>query len=137
MTDVSIPTPSTARKFWSTVVEALRGTHHDYTQGSIPRAIVLLAVPMVLEMALESVFAVVDAFWVGKLGPTALSTIGLTESMLTIMYAVDMGLAMGATALVARRIGERDPEGAAESAGQAILVAIVASIALGLVGGVF
>ena len=137
MTDVSIPTPSTARKFWSTIGEALRGAHHDYTQGSIPRAIVLLAVPMVLEMALESVFAVVDAFWVGKLGPTALSTIVYTESMLTIMYAVDMGLGMGATALVARRIGERDPEGAATSAGQAILIGIVATMVLGLVGGFF
>jgi putative MATE family efflux protein len=136
MTDVSIP-QAPPRKFWSTVADALRGTHHDYTQGSIPRAIVLLAIPMVLEMALESVFAVVDAFWVGKLGPTALSTIVYTESMLTIMYAVDMGLGMGATALVARRIGERDPEGAAQSAGQAIIIGIIASIVLGLVGGVF
>jgi putative MATE family efflux protein len=136
MTDVSIP-QAPPRKFWSTVADALRGTHHDYTQGSIPRAIVLLAVPMVLEMALESVFAVVDAFWVGKLGPTALSTIVYTESMLTIMYAVDMGLGIGATALVARRIGERDPEGAAQSAGQAIIIGIIASLVLGLVGGVF
>jgi putative MATE family efflux protein len=136
MSEISIPKPA-SQGFWSTVGEALRGAHHDYTQGSIPRAIVLLAVPMVLEMALESVFAVVDAFWVGKLGPSALSTVGLTESMLTIMYAVDMGLGMGATALVARRIGERDPEGAAESAGQAVILGIIASILLGLVGGIF
>jgi putative MATE family efflux protein len=136
MTEVSIPKPA-PRTFWSTIADALRGAHHDYTQGSIPRAIVLLAVPMVLEMALESVFAVVDAFWVGKLGPTALSTVGLTESMLTIMYAVDMGLGMGATALVARRIGERDPEGAAQSAGQAVILGIIASILLGLIGGLF
>jgi len=136
MTDVSIP-QAPPRKFWSTVADALRGAHHDYTQGSIPQAIVLLAIPMVLEMALESVFAVVDALWVGKLGPAALSTIGLTEAMLSIMYAVDMGLGMGTTALVARRIGECDPEGAAQSAGQAIIVGIVASIVLGLVGGIF
>jgi putative MATE family efflux protein len=136
MTDVSIP-QAPPRKFWSTVADALRGAHHDYTQGSIPRAIVLLAIPMVLEMALESVFAVVDAFWVGHIGPTALATVGLTESMLSIMYAVDLGLAMGATALVARRIGEGDAEGAAESAGQAIIVGIVAAIVLGLIGGIF
>ena len=136
MTDVSIPKPASP-KFWSTVADALRGSRQDYTQGSVPRAIALLAIPMVLEMALESVFAVVDAFWVGHIGPTALATVGLTESMLSVMYAVDLGLAMGATALVARRIGERDAEGAAESAGQAIIVGIFASIALGLVGGVF
>ncbi|HZS60259.1 MAG TPA: MATE family efflux transporter [Gemmatimonadaceae bacterium] len=135
MSEVSIAKPAPPQKFWSTVIDALRGGHHDYTQGSVARAIVLLAVPMVLEMALESVFAVVDAFWVGKLGPTALSTVGYTESMLSIMYAVDMGIGMGATALVARRIGEKDAEGAAASAGQAIVIATIASIVLGLVGG--
>jgi putative MATE family efflux protein len=136
MSEASIAKPA-PQKFWSTVAEALRGAHHDYTQGSIPRAIALLAVPMVLEMALESVFAVVDIFWVGHLGSRALATVGYTESMLSIMYAVDAGVGMGAAAMVARRIGEKDPDGAAESAGQAIIIGLIASIALGLVGGLF
>jgi putative MATE family efflux protein len=121
-------------RFWPTIREALRGSHQDFTQGSVPRAVLLLAVPMVLEMALESVFAVVDAFWVGRLGPNALATVGLTESMLSVLYAVDLGLSMGATALVARRIGEKDPDGAAESAVQAIIIGIIATTVLGIVG---
>ncbi len=127
---VAAPAP----KFWATVFEALRGSHQDFTEGSVPRAIVLLAVPMVLEMALESVFAVVDMIFVSSLGARSVAAVGFTESMLSIMYAVDMGLAMGATALVARRIGERDPEGAAESAVQAIIVGLVATIVLGACG---
>jgi putative MATE family efflux protein len=123
-------------KFWPTVWEALRGSHRDFTQGSVARAIVLLAVPMVLEMALESVFAIVDIFFVGRLGPTAVSTIGLTESMISIIYAVDLGLGMGATAFVARRIGEHDPEGAADSAGQAIIIGIIISLLLGVTGAI-
>jgi putative MATE family efflux protein len=133
----STPSQATVPKFWSTVAEALRGTHQDFTEGSIARAIVLLAVPMVLEMALESVFAVVDIFFVGRLGPSAVSAVGLTESMLSIMYAVDLGLGMGATALVARRIGEKDPEGASVSAVQAIIVGIVVAAVLGAGGAIF
>src|SRR4029077_852669 len=98
----------------------ISGQEHDYTQGSIGRAVFLLAIPMMLEMAMESVFAVVDIFWVNRLGPNATAVVGLTEAILTILYAVAIGLGMGTTALVARRIGERDADGAALVAGQAI-----------------
>src|SRR5579863_9822609 len=96
---------------WSSLVEAIRGSHQDYTAGSLNRAILLLAVPMVLEMVFESLFAVVDIFWVGRLGANAVATIGLTESMLSLVFAVAMGLSLSTTAMVARRIGEKDPEG--------------------------
>ena len=102
------------------LVEAVRGSHRDYTAGSLNRAILLLAVPMVLEMVLESLFAVVDVFWVGRLGANAVATVGLTESMLSLVFAVGMGLSLSTTAMVARRIGEKDPEGAAVAAVQAI-----------------
>src|SRR5258705_6495349 len=95
-----------AASFWSAIREALRGSHRDYTVGPIGRAILLLAIPMVLEMLMESVFAVVDIFWVAHLGADAVATVGLTESMLTLIYAVAIGLGIGATATVARRIGE-------------------------------
>ncbi|HWG32666.1 MAG TPA: MATE family efflux transporter, partial [Gemmatimonadaceae bacterium] len=108
-TEVIVPS---THGFWETVRESLRGSHQDYTRGSIPRAILLLAVPMVLEMVLESVFAVTDVFFVGKLGADAVATVGLTESLLTVLYAMAMGLSIGVTAMVARRIGEHDVEGA-------------------------
>lgn len=120
--------------FWSTVRESLRGSHQDYTQGSIGRSILLLAVPMVLEMVLESVFALTDVFFVGRLGPDAIATVGLTESMLALVYAVAMGLSVGVTAMIARRIGERDSKGASETAAQAILVGVAVAIALGITG---
>src|SRR5687768_18515015 len=97
---------------WTAVRESLRGGHHhDYTKGPIGRSIILLAIPMVLEMLMESVFAVVDIFWVAHLGPDAVAAVALTESMLTLMYAVAIGLGVGATAMVARRIGEQNPDG--------------------------
>ena len=89
------------RGFWSSVREALKGSHQDYTTGNLNRAILLLAIPMVLEMVLESLFAVVDIFWVGRLGPDAIATVGLTESMLTLIIAVGLGLGMATTAMVA------------------------------------
>ena len=98
---------------WAFLVEAIRGSHQDYTAGSLNRAILLLAVPMVLEMVLESLFGVVDVFWVGRLGANAVATVGLTESMFSLVFAVGMGLSLSTTAMVARRIGEKDPEGAA------------------------
>ncbi|HYW11961.1 MAG TPA: MATE family efflux transporter [Longimicrobium sp.] len=120
--------------FWRSVGQALRGTEEDYTSGPVGRAILLLSIPMVLEMAMESVFAVVDIFFVSRLGANAVAAVGLTESLLTIVYALAMGLGIGATALVARRIGEKDAEGAAHAAVQAILLAIGISIVLGTAG---
>jgi putative MATE family efflux protein len=117
--------------------EALRGTGVDYTCGSIYRAILLLAVPMMLEMAMESTFAVVDIYFVSSLGASAIATVGLTESLLTLVYAVAIGLSMGTTAIVARRIGEKNPREAADAAVQAILVAIGASIPFTIVGAFF
>jgi putative MATE family efflux protein len=117
---------------WQSVREALRGSHQDYTTGSLNRSIVLLAIPMVLEMVLESLFAVVDVFWVSRLGSDAIATVGLTESVLTLVFAVGMGLGMSTTAMVARRIGEKDPDGAAVSAVQAIFLGLLASFALGI-----
>jgi putative MATE family efflux protein len=116
---------------WDALVEAVRGSHRDYTAGSLNRAILLLAVPMVLEMVLESLFAVVDVFWVGRLGANAVATVGLTESMLSLVFAVGIGLSLSTTAMVARRIGEKDREGAAVAAVQAIALGIMVSLAIG------
>src|ERR1700733_12117744 len=113
MSDIEASALPTEASLWTTVRESLAGSHQgSYTEGSIDRAIVLLAIPMVLELVLESVFAVVDVFFVSRLGPDAIATVGLTEAMMTLIYAVAMGLGMGATAIVARRMGERDRDGA-------------------------
>ncbi len=116
--------PSRARALFRDLADAVRGTEMDYTQGSVGRAILLLSVPMMLEMAMESAFAVVDVYFVSDLGASAVATVGLTESMLTLVYAVAIGFSMGTTAIVARRIGEKNPRAAAEVAGQSILVAL-------------
>ena len=125
------------RDFWGAVREALRGSEHDYTRGPLGRAILLLAVPMVLEMAMESVFAVTDIFFVARLGPAAAATVGLTESLLAVVYALAMGLAIGATAVVARRTGEQDAAGASRAAGQAVLLALGVAAVLGTLGSLF
>ena len=117
--------------------DAIRGTEMDYTEGTLGRAILLLAVPMMLEMVMESVFAVVDVYFVSSLGASAVATVGLTESLLTFVYAIGIGLSMGATALVSRRIGEKDPRGAAEAAVQCVVVAVVASVPFAIAGIVF
>jgi putative MATE family efflux protein len=123
---------------WTTIRESLAGSHHgSYTEGSIDRAIVLLAIPMVLELVLESVFAVVDVFFVSRVGADAVATVGLTEAMMTMIYAVAMGLGMGATATVARRMGEKDPEGAAVAAVQAIALGLLVAVPVGLLGSSF
>jgi putative MATE family efflux protein len=114
----------------ATIREALRGSRLDYTTAPIGRAVIMLAVPMVMEMAMESIFAVADVFWVAHLGADAVATVGLTESMLTMIYTAAMGLSIGATALVARRTGEQDPDGAARAAGQSILLGLAAAVAI-------
>jgi putative MATE family efflux protein len=123
--------------FWGSIREALRGSHRDYTDGPVPRAILILAIPMVLEMCMESVFAVCDVFFVSKLGASAVATVGLTESWLTLVYALALGLSIAATATVARRTGERDGEGAARAATQAIILAASVAVVLGMVGALF
>ncbi len=115
-----------------TLKEALAGGDQDFTSGSLGRAVILLAIPMILEMSMESVFAICDAFFVSRLGPAALATIGLAESMLTLVYGVGLGLAMATTAMVARRMGEKDREAAAATAVQAILLALVIAIVVGV-----
>jgi putative MATE family efflux protein len=134
MTTAEAATPL-PRAFWSAVRDAIRGRHHqDYTEGPIGKALVLLAVPMVMEMLMESVFAVADVFFVSRLGADAVATVGLTESMLAIIYTVAMGLSIGVTAMVARRIGEKNPEGAARTAVQAIALGFLLSVVLGSLG---
>lgn len=123
--------------FWSTLREAVAGSEQNFTEGSIGRAIFLLSVPMVLEMLMESLFGIVNIFWVGKLGKDQAAAVGITESLLTIVFTVAMGLSMGTTAMVARRIGEQDHEGAARAAEQSILLGILVSIPLALIGVLF
>jgi putative MATE family efflux protein len=124
----SLPQPG----LWSSVREALRGSHQDYTKGNLNRAILLLAIPMVLEMVLESLFAVVDVLWVGRLGANAVATVGLTESLLALVFSIGIGLAMSTTAMVARRIGEKDPQDAAIAGAQAIFLGLLVSLAIGI-----
>jgi putative MATE family efflux protein len=125
------------RGFWSSVREALKGSHQDYTTGNLNRAILLLAIPMVLEMVLESLFAVTDVFWVGRLGANAVATVGITESMLALVFAIGLGVSMSTTAMVARRIGEKDPEDAAIAGVQAVVVGLAISLALGIPAGIY
>src|ERR1700732_339123 len=128
--EVSVSAAGSQPTLWTSLAEAIRGSHQDYTSGNLNRAIFLLAVPMVLEMVLESLFAVVDVFWVGRLGANAVATVGLTESMLSLVFAVAMGLSLSTTAMVARRIGEKDPEDAAIAGVQAVVVGLVISLGL-------
>jgi putative MATE family efflux protein len=126
------------KTFFSLFKQALSSKEQDYTQGSIRRAVFLLAVPMILEMCMESVFAVVDIFFVGRLGKNeAVSTVVLTESVLTIVYSVAIGLSMAATALVARRIGEKNPEAASKAGTQSLIVALVITAIVSAAGLIF
>src|SRR5437763_2615303 len=132
------PNLESSEGLWSAIRESIRGSHHhDYTVGPIGRSILLLAVPMVLEMLMESTFAVVDIFWVSHIRPgaaEAVTTVGLTESMLTLMYAVAIGLSIGATAMVARRIGERNPDGAARASVQAMVLGLIVAAIFAAIG---
>jgi putative MATE family efflux protein len=129
------PAPAAPTSFWAGVWQAIRGTHNDYTTLPLNRAVLLLAVPMVLEMFMESLFAVVDVFWVSHLGPNAIAVVGLTESIMSLVYAVAIGISFAATAIVARRIGEKDPARASQAAGQIILLGVTLAAALGLLLG--
>ena len=128
------PHDSTEPGVWATIREAIRGTEADLTAVGIGRAVALIAIPSVLEMSMESLFAVVDIFVVARLGSDAVATVGLTESLMGIVYTVAMGLAAGATAIVARRIGEKKNDLAAAAAGQTILLAVLASAVIGAIG---
>jgi putative MATE family efflux protein len=121
---------------WATLREAIRGTTEDLTSRGVPirRAVLLLAIPTVLEMSMESLLTIVDIFVVSRLGSDAVATVGLTESMLSPAYALAMGLSAGATALVSRRVGEKDPEGAAIAAVQGIAACIVCAALVGAMG---
>ncbi len=119
------------------VKQSLNGTEQDYTTGNIRKAVFLLAVPMILELSLESVFALVDMFFVGKLGQNAIATVGLTESVISLVYSVAIGLSTAATAIVARRIGEKNPDAAAHAGAQALVVSIFGTLLISIAGTVF
>ena len=122
------------KRYWLLFLEAVRGSERDYTAGPVGPALVMLSVPMVLEMAMESLFAVVDVFFVSRVSADAVATVGVTETMLTIVYTVALGLGIGAMAVVSRRIGEKDDEGAAQAAAQAIALGVIVAVAVGAFG---
>ena len=122
---------------WQTILQSLRRENRDYTSKKLNRAVILLAVPMMLEMMMESVFALADIFWVSRLGSEAVAVVGIAESIMTIVYAVSAGFSVAGTAIVARRIGEKNADGAARAAVQVILVGLVISTMMGLFGSWF
>ena len=125
------------QKIFDLFKEAITGSESNFTSGSINRAIVLLSIPMILEMVMESLFAVVDAFFVAQVGVNAIATVGLTESVITLVYSIAIGLSMAATAMIARRIGENKPEAAAIASVQAIMITVFIAIVLGILGFIF
>ncbi|MDB4303883.1 MATE family efflux transporter [Desulfosarcina sp.] len=125
------------RKIVSDIKEAIAGTEQDFTKGSLKRAIFLLSVPMVLEMMMESIFAVVDIYYVSRLGADAVATVGITESLITIVYAIGVGLSMATTAMVSRRIGEKDKRGAGRAAFQSIITGLFVSLLIAVPGIIF
>lgn len=129
----NLATPN-QQTLWQDIVGSVKGMEYDFTSGSTGRAILLLSIPMVLEMMMESVFAVADIFFVSKLGPEAVATVGITESMMTILYAVAMGLSMGTTAIISRRIGEKNRKAASVAAVQSILIGILVSVPVSALG---
>jgi putative MATE family efflux protein len=132
-----IPTGKKIKSFFREVKEAVSGTEQDFTEGKLSRAILLLSVPSVLEMVMESIFVIVDIYFVSKLGADAVATVGLTESIITIIYAIAIGLGTATTSLVSRRIGEKDPDSASRSAFQAILIGLAVSLLIGIPGEIY
>ena len=126
-----------SKRIYNVIRLSLNGEEQDYTQGSIPKAVFLLAIPMILELSLESVFAIVDMFFVSKLGPNAIATVGLTESVITLVYSIAIGLSTACTAIVARRIGEKNKEDAAHAGAQALILSVFITIFLTIAGMVF
>ncbi len=126
--------PTERRSLWRTIPDAITGSKQDYTSIPLPRAILLLAIPMVLELVMESTFGLVDIYFVGKLGPAAIATVGLTGSLIILVFAIVMGLSMGTTATVARRVGEGDPEAAGLAAWQGILAGLAGAIPVSVAG---
>ena len=125
---------SRLKTFFNNVAEAVSGTEQDFTEGKLSRAILLLSIPAVLEMVMESVFVIVDIYFVSKLGANAVATVGITESMVTIIYAIAIGLGTATTSMVSRRIGEKNPDAASIAAFQAILTGVIISFLIGLPG---
>ena len=130
-------TESKLSRYWSLILASLKGEERDYTEGSIRTAIFLLAIPMILELGLESVFAIVDIFFVGKLGSHAIAIVGFTESMITIIYSVAIGLSTAATAIVARRVGEKQVQEASMAAAQSLVIGAIISVVFGVLGWIF
>lgn len=130
-------TKSSILRVFKLIRQSLNGEQQDYTKGSIPRSVFLLAIPMILELSLESVFALVDIYFVSKLGQNAIATVGLTESVITIIYSISIGLSTAATAIVARRIGEKNPEAAAHAGAQSLIIALIVTIVVSVAGVVF
>ncbi|HXB13112.1 MAG TPA: MATE family efflux transporter [Bacteroidia bacterium] len=128
---------STISRIGTIIRLSLNGEQQDYTVGSIRRAVFLLAIPMILELSLESVFALVDMFFVGKLGQNAIATVGLTESVITLIYSVAIGLSTAATAIVARRIGEKNPEAAAHAGAQSLIICMFVTVFISITGMIF
>jgi len=128
------PPPQHRSGVFAFVKEAISGTRQDFTEGSLSRAIALLAIPMVLEMSMESLFGVVDAYFVNRVGKDAVATVVLTESVLILIFGVAIGLSISTTAFVARRMGEKNPEGAAHAAAQAIWLGVIVAVVTGIIG---
>ena len=133
----SAPQTAANNSFFSILREAFVGTDRDFTSGPILPALIILAIPMILEMSMEALFAIVDTFFVAKLGAAPVAVVGLTESVLALIYAVGVGLSIGATAMVARRVGEKDLEGAARTATHAVYLGLFVSVVMGIIGVIF
>jgi putative MATE family efflux protein len=125
------------RSFFNDLREAVSGTEQDFTEGKLSRAILLLSIPAVLEMIMESIFVIVDIYFVSKLGANAVATVGLTESIITIVYAISLGLATATTSMVSRRIGEKNPDKASQTAFQAIITGVIVSLIIAIPGALY